>query len=139
MLGLLRVKNGERTELLKEAIPVTDDSIYLHIQINDRDTSFFWSMDGEFYKKMGDSYDTSEFSDEFCKHGEFIGTFVKIGCVDALLHEKYADFDFLEYRIKQSVGQHLKNKMQAYNLIISDQGYRYISFIELINVLRRIS
>lgn len=99
VIDLLRVRNGERIELLKEAIEVEDQSIYFRINIIDRETRFFWSMDGEKYTQIGECYDTSEFSDEFCKHGEFTGTFVGIGCVDALLHEKYADFDFFEYQI----------------------------------------
>lgn len=98
VIDLLRVKNGERIELLEEAVPVDDDSIYMRIRIEDRDIKFFWSMNGEDFKQIGGWYDTSEFSDEFCKHGEFTGTFVGVGCVDALLHEKYADFDFFEYQ-----------------------------------------
>jgi xylan 1,4-beta-xylosidase len=99
VIDLLRVKNGERIELLKEAIPVRDESIYFRIIIRNRETRFFWSMNGDDYAQIGDSCDTSEFSDEFCKHGEFTGTFIGIGCVDALLHEKCAYFDFLDYQI----------------------------------------
>jgi xylan 1,4-beta-xylosidase len=99
VIDLLRVKNGERIELLKKAIPVRDESIYFRIIIRNRETRFFWSMNGDDYAQIGDSCDTSEFSDEFCKHGEFTGTFIGIGCVDALLHEKCAYFDFLDYQI----------------------------------------
>lgn len=98
VIDLLQVKNGERIELLEEAISVEDESIYFRLRIEGRNTTFYWSMDGENYKQIGGFYDTSEFSDEFCKHGEFTGTFVGIGCVDALLHEKCADFDFFEYQ-----------------------------------------
>jgi xylan 1,4-beta-xylosidase len=100
VIDLLRVKNGERMELLKKPTPVNKGSIYFQLKIEDRETKFFWSMDGEEFKQIGDCYDTSEFSDEYCKAGEFTGTFIGIGCVDALLHEKYADFDFLEYQCK---------------------------------------
>lgn len=102
VIDLLRVKNGERVELLKDEISVNDDSIYLQIRIKNREVRFFWSIDGNTFTQVGDEYDISEFSDEFCKHGEFTGTFVGIGCVDALLHEKYADFDFLEYQLIDS-------------------------------------
>ncbi|BCN30644.1 glycoside hydrolase family 43 protein [Anaeromicropila herbilytica] len=101
VIDLLRVKNGERIELLEEAVSVSDESIYFQIRIEDRETEFFWSMDGEEFHHIGGTYDTSEFSDEFCKNGEFTGTFVGIGCVDALLHEKYADFDYFEYQCKE--------------------------------------
>ena len=97
VIDLLRVENGERT-YLTEQMPVTDNSISFRIQINNRETTFHWSMDGEHFAQIGGVYDTSEFSDEYCKNGEFTGTFVGIGCVDALLHEKYADFDYFSYK-----------------------------------------
>ena len=40
------------------------------------------------------SSDTTTFSDEYCKFGEFTGTMVGIAVTDAALHEKTADFDF---------------------------------------------
>lgn len=39
----------------------------------------------------------TEFSDEYCKYGEFTGTFVGITCADRVKHQHYADFDFFEY------------------------------------------
>ena len=38
-----------------------------------------------------------KFSDEYCKYGEFTGTFVGITCADRVKHQHYADFDFFEY------------------------------------------
>lgn len=39
----------------------------------------------------------TKFSDEYCKYGEFTGTFVGITCADRVKHQHYADFDFFEY------------------------------------------
>lgn len=33
-------------------------------------------------------------SDEYCKYGEFTGTFVGLTCADRVKHRHYADFDF---------------------------------------------
>lgn len=98
VLDLLRVKNGERYELLTKGTIIESESIYLKLTIQNRELRFSWSIDGVTYEDIGDTYDTSEFSDEYCKYGEFTGTFVGLGCVDALLHEKCAYFDFFEYR-----------------------------------------
>ncbi len=98
VLDLLRVNNGERIELLELGVPVGQGSVYLKLTVLERELRFYWSLDGENFNHIGDVYETSEFSDEYCKHGEFTGTFVGIGCVDALLHEKVADFDYFEYK-----------------------------------------
>lgn len=99
VIDLLRVKNGQKIELLKEEIPVKEGSIYFKVNVNGRETKFYWCMDGQNFIQIGDVYDTSEFSDEYCKTGEFTGTFLGIGCVDALLHENYADFDYFDYEV----------------------------------------
>ena len=52
---------------------------------------------------MGEIFDTTKFSDEYCKYGEFTGTFVGITCADHVLHKRYADFDFLNYETDESM------------------------------------
>jgi len=100
VIDLLRVENGDRRELLTKGIPVdTDVQLYFRIKVEDRETRFFWSLNGESFEQIGDVYDTSEFSDEYCKNGEFTGTFIGMACVDALFHNKCADFDFFEIQI----------------------------------------
>nr|WP_231855914.1 hypothetical protein [Bifidobacterium angulatum] len=51
---------------------------------------------------MGPDFDTTTFSDEYCKYGEFTGTMVGIAVTDAALHEKTADFDFLDYEADET-------------------------------------
>ena len=98
VLDLLRVENGVRKDLTATSISVKGDvPVTMRIQVKGRSTTFSWSMDGENYEQIGTEYDTSEFSDEYCKYGEFTGTFIGIACVDSLFHKKSADFDYFEY------------------------------------------
>ena len=98
-LSVIQLENGEKTEYLDTRVPVDEQPVYLRLYVEDRKTWFEWSTDGENYQKIGKEFDTTKFSDEYCKYGEFTGTMVGITCADRLLHKKYADFDFLEYKI----------------------------------------
>ena len=56
------------------------------------------------FVKIGGPFDTTKFSDEYCKYGEFTGTFVGLTCADRVLHKHYADFDFFEYVADEEKG-----------------------------------
>ena len=56
-----------------------------------------WSMDGTVYQAIGPHFELSQFSDEYCKYGEFTGTMVGITCTDRIFRRHTADFDFFEY------------------------------------------
>lgn len=71
--------------------------LFLRLYVNGRESWFEWSYDGDDYAKIGRVFDTSKFSDEYCKYGEFTGTMVGITCGDRVRHRHYADFDFFEY------------------------------------------
>ena len=75
---------------------------YTFGRIEGRKSWFEWSYDGKAYKKIGRIFDTTRFSDEYCKYGEFTGTMVGITCADRVLHKKCADFDFFEYIADES-------------------------------------
>ena len=96
-LSIIHLENGEKTEFLNTRIPVDDVPIYLRLHINGRKSFFEWSYDGKDYLAIGKVFDTTKFSDEYCKYGEFTGTFVGITCADRVKHQHYADFDFFEY------------------------------------------
>ena len=96
-LSIIHLENGEKTEFLNTRIPVDDVPIYLRLHINGRKSYFEWSYDGKDYLAIGKAFDTTKFSDEYCKYGEFTGTFVGITCADRVKHQHYADFDFFEY------------------------------------------
>ena len=96
-LSIIHLENGEKTEFLNTRIPVDDVPIYLRLHINGRKSYFEWSYDGKDYLAIGKVFDTTKFSDEYCKYGEFTGTFVGITCADRVKHQHNADFDFFEY------------------------------------------
>lgn len=98
-ISVLCMENGEKKEFRDTRIPVEDCPIYFRLTVQGRESFFSWCYDGEHYQRIGISFDTSKFSDEYCQYGEFTGTMVGITCADKVRHRHYADFDFLEYRI----------------------------------------
>ena len=98
-LSVTRIRNEEKTEYVECRTPVEDVPVYLRLQISGRECWFEWGYDGKEYQKIGPVFDTTEFSDEYSKYGEFTGTMVGITCADRMKHEKCADFDFFEYKV----------------------------------------
>lgn len=96
-ISIIHLENGEKTEFVNTRTPVEDCPIYFRLMINGRESFFSWSYDGENYQRIGITFDTSKFSDEYCKYGEFTGTMVGLTCADRVKHRHYADFDFFEY------------------------------------------
>jgi xylan 1,4-beta-xylosidase len=96
-ISVIQLENGTRTEYLDTRTPVKDVPVYLRLRIDNRKTFFEWSYDGEQYFRIGREFDTTKFSDEYCKYGEFTGTFVGMTCADRMLHQHFADFDFFVY------------------------------------------
>ena len=90
-LSIIHLENGEKTEFLNTRIPVSDDPIYLRLKIEGRQSYFSWCYDGVNYQEMGRVFDTTRFSDEYCKYGEFTGTMVGLTCADRVKHSHYAD------------------------------------------------
>ena len=103
-LSIIHLENGEKTEFLNTRIPVEDKPVYLRLYIQGRKSWFEWSYDGKNYEKIGRVFDTTRFSDEYCKYGEFTGTMVGITCADRVKHQHYADFDFFEYVADEKKG-----------------------------------
>lgn len=103
-LSVMRLENGEKTEYTDTRVAPGDGPVWMRLYVQGRETWFEWSRDGEEYQKIGPVFDTSKFSDEYCKYGEFTGTMAGLTCADRLKHEKYADFDFFEYVADESKG-----------------------------------
>lgn len=97
-LSVIHLENGEKTEFRNTRTPVKDCPVYLRLIIEGRQCCFSWCYDGESYERIGEVFDTTKFSDEYCKFGEFTGTMAGITCGDSVKHEHYADFDFFEYK-----------------------------------------
>lgn len=96
-LSIIHLENGEKTEFLNTRIPVEDKPVCLRLTISGRQSQFSWSYGNRNYTKIGRIFDTTKFSDEYCKFGEFTGTMVGITCADRVKHSHCADFDFFEY------------------------------------------
>lgn len=101
-ISIIHLENGEKTEFINTRVKVDDCPIYFRLKINGRSSYFEWSYNGENYERIGKIFDTTKFSDEYCKYGEFTGTFVGITCADRVLHKHYADFDFFDYKADES-------------------------------------
>ncbi|EGT3816601.1 TPA: glycoside hydrolase family 43 protein [Clostridioides difficile] len=101
-LSIIHLENGEKTEFLNTRIPIKDIPIYLRLYIQGRKSYFEWSYDEKNYQRIGKAFDTTKFSDEYCKYGEFTGTFIGLTCADRVKHKHYADFDFFEYIVDES-------------------------------------
>lgn len=96
-ISVIHLENGEKTEFLNTRIAVEDRPVYLRLTIEGREAFFSWSYDGERYQRIGRVFDTSKFSDEYCRYGEFTGTMAGLTCADKVKRQHYADFDFFEY------------------------------------------
>lgn len=103
-ISIIHLENGEKTEFINTRVKVDDSPIYFRLKINGRSSYFEWSYNGENYERIGKVFDTTKFSDEYCKYGEFTGTFVGITCADRVLHKHYADFDFFNYEADETKG-----------------------------------
>lgn len=96
-ISIIQLENGEKMEFLNTRIPVEDRPLYLRLFIKGRQAWFEWGYDQNNYERIGKVFDTTKFSDEYCKYGEFTGAMVGLTCADRMKHQKYADFDFFEY------------------------------------------
>lgn len=94
VLRVRRLENGVRTDYSEAGISAPNGAVWLLLEVQDRITKFFWSEDGVSYQPIGPEIDTSTFSDEYCKFGEFTGTFVGLACEDSLFHSKTSTFAF---------------------------------------------
>lgn len=113
-LSIVHLENGAKDEMLSTRIAVDDDKeIVMRVVFKGRKFHFEWGykQEGSSVKdkvgkleRIGPDFETSKFSDEYCKFGEFTGTFVGITCADRLLHKHTADFDFFDYEADESNG-----------------------------------
>lgn len=105
VLRIRRLENGDRRDIPVAGVPVPEGPVWLRVSIHGRRTQFSWSADGERYTDIGPVFDTSTLSDEYCKYGEFTGTFVGLACEDSLFRTKAADFDFFDCQTWEAPGE----------------------------------
>lgn len=103
-ISIIHLENGIKTEVADTRMAVSDQPLYFRLTIQGRTSYFEWSYDGTRYQRIGTTFDTTKFSDEYCQYGEFTGAFVGITCADRVFHQQYADFDFFQYEADESAG-----------------------------------
>ncbi len=94
-LSIVHSERGAVRELTETRVPVSDQPIIMRLVIDGHRTHFEWGY-GEDCQRIGEDFDTTRFSDEYC--GEFTGTLAGVACVDGVFRRKYADFDFFELK-----------------------------------------
>ncbi|MCD7838946.1 MAG: glycoside hydrolase family 43 protein [Clostridiales bacterium] len=100
-LSITQLENGEKTEFLDARTPLREEPICLRLNIRGRRCWFEWAYENTPYVHIGPDFDTSKYSDEYCKFGEFTGAVVGMACTDAALHCHGADFDFFSYQAEE--------------------------------------
>ena len=93
-IAIISLENGEKKELLDTRTAVDGRPVCFKLIVSERKSFFKWGYEGEETKPIGPVFDTSKFSDEYCKYGEFTGTMAGIFAVDSMFHKKEADFDY---------------------------------------------
>lgn len=96
-ISIVQLENGEKTEFVDTRTAVDAGPIWMRLYIEGRKSWFEWSRDGKEYQKIGPEFDTTKYSDEYCRYGEFTGAMVGLTCADRIKRKHYADFDFFEY------------------------------------------
>lgn len=100
-LSITHAELGKVSEECEHKIAVeAERPIHLRLSLKDKQVQFYWSYekDGE-WNVIGPSYDATKFSDEYC--GRFTGTFIGIACMDDILRQHYADFDYFDYETEE--------------------------------------
>lgn len=96
-ISIVQLENGEKTEFVDTRTAVDAGPIWMRLYVEGRKSWFEWSRDGKEYQKIGPEFDTTKYSDEYCRYGEFTGAMVGLTCADRIKRKHYADFDFFEY------------------------------------------
>ena len=104
-LAVTQMENGVRTVYEDARVAVdTAPPVWLRLTLEGRRCFFSWSLDGTDYRRIGPDFDTTKFSDEYCRFGEFTGAMVGLTCADRVRHRHCADFDFFEYLADETKG-----------------------------------
>lgn len=96
VLSMIQLENGERKEFTDIQIKCPD-AVVLAVDFQNRDIQFSYATIENEIKKIGPVFNLSKYSDEYCKYGEFTGTFVGMFAVDSMFHRKEAQFEYFEY------------------------------------------
>jgi len=74
-----------------------DSPVWIKLEVSGKQGFFWWSEDGENWRKLRPLLDASRLSDEY-DHQGFTGAFVGMYCADLIAYNHYADFEFFSYK-----------------------------------------
>lgn len=96
-LGIITSDNGVYDEPLEKDVAINDGTkCFLRAVLDHNKLKFYYSLDGHSFTLIGQDFDATILSDEYCKQGWFTGAFVGLCCQDLSSQKIYADFDFFE-------------------------------------------
>lgn len=102
-LGIFSCQNNTFEQPLDREVPIEGwQRCYLKVDVDHDRLQFSYSSDGVHWLVIGPVFDASTLSDEFCKEGQYTGAFVGLCCQDLSGRRKPADFDFFEYRERET-------------------------------------
>ncbi len=98
-LYIQTLDNGEVQWPMNTAfIPLNNaKSVFLRAQMDYDRLAFFYSFNGQNWRRVADDLDSSILSDDYATEWGFTGAFVGLACLDLSGQRKHADFDFFEY------------------------------------------
>ncbi|MGE5582030.1 MAG: family 43 glycosylhydrolase, partial [Bacillota bacterium] len=102
-LGIFSCQNNTFEQPLDREVPIEGwQRCYLRVDVDNDRLQFSYSPEGVSWITIGPVLDTSTLSDEFCQEGQYTGAFVGLCCQDLSGRRKPADFDYFEYRERES-------------------------------------
>lgn len=96
-LGIIIFKKGRMEMLVSPQVIVTENRIYLSVEMVDRVIQFYYSIDRENWQPIGCKLESEALSDEMAEPMGFTGMFVGVACQDLSGKKKHADFDYFMY------------------------------------------
>lgn len=96
-LGMIIFKEGRMEMPVSPEVIVTDNRIYLSVEMVDRVIQFYYSIDRENWQPIGFKLESEALSDEMADPMGFTGMFVGMACQDLSGRRKHADFDYFLY------------------------------------------
>src|SRR5665648_91907 len=97
VLGIIIFKEGRMEMPVSPEVIVTDNRIYLSVEMADRVIQFYYSIDRKNWQPIGSELDSKFLSDEMADPMGFTGMFVGVACQDLSGKRKHADFDYFIY------------------------------------------
>ncbi|NHN32650.1 glycoside hydrolase family 43 protein [Paenibacillus agricola] len=98
-LGIVRSRKGQYDELLEQDVCINGVQRCALKAVIDREHVQFWfSPDGEDWRRIGEALSIIHLSDDFADYIRFTGTFIGICAQDLSGSRKHADFDYFVYK-----------------------------------------